>query len=99
MAFWYCSSWAAYAATFSRHLLAELKSRTRAEQINNPTEKLKGIPVQHLYLVQPDMLTEYSKGLSFIGRNKTRLIILRKIALACWILPLCSNQLIVHNVQ
>ena len=30
MAFWYCSSWAAYAATFSKHLLAELKPRTRA---------------------------------------------------------------------
>lgn len=25
IAFWYCSSWAAYEATFSRHLFAELK--------------------------------------------------------------------------
>lgn len=38
MAFWYCSSWAAYAATFSRHLLAELKPRTRAERKHSQRE-------------------------------------------------------------
>lgn len=39
------------------------------------------------------------KDLSLIAHNKTHLILLKKKALACWILPLCNNQLIVHNVR